>query len=467
MLGELHADLAGRTIEFRPAERRVLAALAVCCPGPVTYDALSDAVWGDAAPRSATRSLQTHVLRVRAAAGQGTVETVTGGYRLGRAVTVDAVRFSAACRTAGDSSDGVAAAVARWDETLALWRGPPFVDLEDWAPAVAERTRLVELRHHALEQRCAVALGVLPVDQVVSDAEVLVEAEPLRERRWALLMSSLHAAGRRADALRAFDRVRRVLATELGISPGHELVELHQSLLRDTEQRIATVTPAMGTARPYGNLPAALTTMIGRDDEIVRLATLVNQGRIVTLTGTGGVGKTRLALAIGEHLQHDLSGGVWFVELAKTHDPATVDPLIADALGLVGGDGRTVRERLIGAIGDRQMVLILDNCEHLLPAVADFVTDALARCRRLRVVTTSREPLAVAGERTVRVPSLPVDGAASQLFLVRAREADPDFSGQGTSTIAAIVRRLDGIPLAIELAASRYGPSGSTSSPDT
>jgi predicted ATPase/DNA-binding SARP family transcriptional activator len=458
VLGELHAGDDGRVIEFRPVERRLLAALAVRRSGPVGYDVLSDAVWGEAVPRSATRSLQTHVLRIRAAAGQDMVETVSGGYRLGQMITVDVDRFTASMRAAGDVAGG-AAAVARWDGTLALWRGVPFVDLDDWEPAVAERSRLFELRHRALEERCAVALGVLPVDEVVAEADRLVAAEPLRERRWALLMSSLHAGGRRADALRAFDRARRLLATELGISPGHELVELHQELLCDTDDgRLGEVT-SMRQSASRGNLPVPLTTMIGRDKDLARLASLVDQGRLVTLTGTGGVGKSRLALALGEQMREEVSGGVWFVELAKTHDPATVDPLIAHILGLVGGDGRTVRDGVVGTIGDRHLMLILDNCEHLLSAVADFVSDALVRCRRLRILTTSREPLAVPGERTVVVPSLPVD-AAAQLFLARTRDADPEFNGQDGSLVAAISRQLDGIPLAIELAAARVRTIG-------
>ena len=165
-------------IELRPVERRLIAALAVCSPDAVRYDALADAVWGDAVPRSATRSLQTHVLRVRSAAGSDAVETVSGGYRLGATVSLDVVTFTTLFRAA-DASDSGRAAVAAWDETLTLWRGVPFEELDDWPPAIAERARLTEMWQRGLEERCAAALGVAATAEVVAEAEWLVQAEPL------------------------------------------------------------------------------------------------------------------------------------------------------------------------------------------------------------------------------------------------------------------------------------------------
>ena len=459
VLGGLQACAPGRVIELRPVERRLLAALAVRRPDAVRYDALAEAVWGDAVPRSATRSLQTHVLRVRSVAGGDAVETVSGGYRLGATVSLDVVAFTALFKAAG-ASDDRRAALAAWDETLALWRGIPFEELEDWPPAIAERARLTEMWQRALEERCAVALGVLSAADVVAEAEALVQAEPLRERRWSLLLSSLDAAGRRAEALRAFDRARRVLATELGISPGHELNRLHETLLRDGDHLDDSPTASPRSARPNGNLPAPLTTIIGRDGQIERVAEMLTGARLITLTGAGGIGKTRLALAVGETIRNEVSGGVWIVELARTHEPDTVDALIAAALGLVTSGPQTVRDTVLGAIGDRQLVLVLDNCEHVLAPVADFIVAALGHCGRLRVLTTSREPLAVPGERTMVVPSLATDGAAAELFIARARDADPAFTGDDSASVAAITRHLDGIPLAIELAAARVRTIG-------
>ena len=259
MLGTLEARDGSDSIALRPAERRLLAALVACQPLPVRYDALAEAVWGEAVPRSATRSLQTHVLRLRSALGVDAVETVSGGYRLAHSVAVDADAFVEALRDATtlDSADGLTALEA-WDAALDYWHGMPFDELGDWPPAITERARLVELWHDAREQRCAVALTVRPAGDIVAEAEAMVLAEPLRERRWALLMTALAAAGRRPDALRAYDRARRILANELGISPGTELSRLHASLLREDVEDVAA-----GTAR--GNPLAAI---VGDGEEI-------------------------------------------------------------------------------------------------------------------------------------------------------------------------------------------------------
>jgi predicted ATPase/DNA-binding SARP family transcriptional activator len=458
VLGVLHARAGAGLVDLRPVERRLLAAVVVQRPESIRYDALADAVWGARPPRSATRSLQTHVLRIRASLGHDLVETTAGGYRLADHVELDSERFAAAVQSAGATEDP-ATALRRWNDALSLWGGDPFEDLDDWPPAVAERARLVELWDRALEGRCAASLSVLPPAEVIVEAERLVHLEPLRERRWCLLLTALAMSGRRADALRAFDRARRTLATELGISPGVELVSLHESLLSEES---APSAPGDGTGRPRpkGILPAAVSSILGRDDEVGLVHRLVLEGRLVTLTGAAGVGKSRLAVAVGEGLRSEVSGGVWWVELAATRAADAVDPLIASTLGFIPSGGRGEREAVIAGIADRELVLVLDNCEHLLNAVVDFVADALARCPNLRILTTSREPLAVPGEQTVRVSSLPVDGAAVDLFVARAREADPSFVADDPATLNAISRRLDGIPLAIELTAARVRTLG-------
>jgi DNA-binding SARP family transcriptional activator/tetratricopeptide (TPR) repeat protein len=263
VLGTLEARDGSHRIALRPAERRLLAALVACRPSAVRYDALADAVWGEAVPPSATRSLQTHVLRLRSALGVDAVETASGGYRLADAVEVDAGAFAEAVRIATtlDAADGLATLEA-WDAAVGHWHGTPFDELGDWPPAITERARLVELWHSALEQRCAVALTVGPAADTVAEAEAMVLAEPLRERRWALLMTALAAGGRRPDALRAYDRARRILANELGISPGTELSRLHASLLRED------VADDVAPRAPHANLPAAIATRIGRDEEL-------------------------------------------------------------------------------------------------------------------------------------------------------------------------------------------------------
>ena len=250
----------GSTVELRRAERRLVASLAVERPSGVRYDALAEAVWGDRVPVSARHSLQSHVQRIRAVTGDGLVQTVASGYRLGTDVQVDVDAFESAIERAGAADDE---APTLWAEALSWWRGPPFVDLDDWAPAVAERARLTELWNRAVEECCAAGLVTSDPTTVIAEAERLVHAEPLRERRWALLMTALAAAGRRPEALRTFDRARRTLATELGISPGAELAQLHAALVRDDAETIAAVHQVF-----VHNLPIQLTPLIGRATEI-------------------------------------------------------------------------------------------------------------------------------------------------------------------------------------------------------
>jgi predicted ATPase/DNA-binding SARP family transcriptional activator len=454
VLGDLAVVDGSRLIELRPVERRLVAALVAARPSGLRHDALAEAVWGEQAPPSAKHSLQAHVRRIRVVAGPDLIATSSGGYRIGENVVVDADTFEAAIGRA--TSTDAPEALAAWDHALSLWRGTPFDDLEDWPPATTERARMVELWYRAAEEHCAAALGESPGAEVVAEAERLAQAEPLRERRWALLMSALSATGRRAEALRTFDRARRTLATELGISPGHELTRLHEELLREGDEP----DHWLATRRGHGKLPAALTSLVGREVQLDLLDRLLSEGRLVTLTGPGGVGKTRLALEYASQRSTEVSGGVWWVELAATREPATIEQLIVTTLGITAGTAASARERIVDAIGDREMLLVLDNCEHVLAAVGVFAADVLAGCARLRVLATSREPLAVAGERPLAVPALPVDGAGVELFVARAREADPSFIADDADALDAISRRLDGVPLAIELAAARVRTLG-------
>jgi predicted ATPase/DNA-binding SARP family transcriptional activator len=451
VLGDVHVVDGSRAMEPRPLERRLLGALVVSRPSALSYDALAEAVWGQRVPRSAKHSLQAHVQRIRALAGPDLVVTAHSGYRLGAGIVVDADSFERAIDRASSSS--AAEALGCWDLALSMWRGIPFGDLDDWAPAGIERTRLVELWNRAAEERCAAALAEAPGADVVAEASRLVQAEPLRERRWALLMSTLDATGRRAEALRTFDRARRTLASELGISPGTELAQLHEALLRDR--------PVISVPTPRPALPYIVTSIVGRDEQLDALGWLLHESRLVTLTGPAGVGKTRLALAHATRRRGKVGGGVWWVELAAVREASAVEPLIASTLGIsFAAAGGAARDSIIGAIGDREMLLVLDNCEHLLEPVATFTAGVLTACPQVRVLTTSREPLAVAGERPMPVPPLPIDGAAVELFVTRTRESDPSFADDDARAIATISRRLDGIPLAIELAAARVRTLG-------
>ena len=345
-----------------------------------------------------------------------------------------------------------------WQEALAWWRGAPFDDLDDWAPAVAERARLMELWNRAVEERYAATLATSDPATVAAEAERLVHAEPLRERRWALLMTALEAAGRRPEAIRTFDRARRTLATELGISPGDELTQLHTVMVSagDAEQP-ETDRPAR---RMGGELPAPLTDIIGRSEEILLVADLLSTCRMVTVVGPGGIGKTRLALEVAHRVRGRFSAGAWSVELARISRPSAIEPLIVTMLSLGPTDSVTAGDALRRTIGNRSMLIVLDNAEHLLPELADVVARLLSGCARLRVLVTSREPLGVPGERVVRLTSLPVQGAGEELFCARARAVDASFVVDDLAALRAVSARLDGIPLAIELAAGRVRTVG-------
>ena len=276
-------------------------ASAACCVGGrpavgVAVRRLAEAVWGNRYHgRRSTRCRPTCGGSGRVA-GADLVATAQGGYRLGADVVVDVDAFEAAIDRAISSGD--ADAPARWDVALSLWRGTPFGDLDDWAPAGIERARLVELWNRAGEERCAVGARRVAGRGCRGRGRAAgAGSSRCVSGRWALLMSSLDATGRRAEALRTFDRARRILATELGISPGSELVRLHETLLQDEDESATS----LATRRPTGKLPAALTSIVGRDEQLALLSRLLTEGRLVTLTGPGGVGKTRLALGVRGH----------------------------------------------------------------------------------------------------------------------------------------------------------------------
>ena len=280
---------------------------------------------------------------------------------------------------------------------------------------------------------------------------------------------SLSRCARLVDAAHGGQVVLSAAAAELLVeSPVDEvgLIDLGGVALRDlarpdhvwqvTAPGLAVEFPALRHVRsPAGNLPFEASTLIGRSTEIDRIGTDLGDARLVVLTGPGGVGKTRLALAAATAVSAVFPAGAWLVELATSGDPADVDPLVVGALRFVPRAGLSARASIIDGIGDRHLLLVLDNCEHLLDTVADFVSDVIRHCPRLRILATSREPLGVDGERVVRVPSLSVDSDAAELFIDRARNADASFRAEPRALVEQICGRLDGIPLAIELAAAR------------
>jgi predicted ATPase/DNA-binding SARP family transcriptional activator/tetratricopeptide (TPR) repeat protein len=474
ILGPLEVyDADGNPIEVTGARlRTLLMRLALDAGRPVPPGALVDAVWGDRPPADEANALQTLVSRLRRALGNAaTVGQSPAGYRLGvEPDDVDAHRFerlwldgSAALR------DGAPAHASELlHAALALWRGPIEADAGDAVRAAA--VRLDELRVAAVVDRVTADVALGNGASAVPELEALTALLPLDERVAAAHVTALAHAGRQADALRAYERIRARLADELGVDPSTELQGAHLAVLRGEVDRIAA-----DDAVPRTNLKAQLTSFVGRDEEIARVGKALQENRLVTLVGPGGAGKTRLACEAGAKLL--TRDGVWLAELAPISDGADIAQTVLGALGLREKhllDRRSSRvaldaeARLVDVLSDKAPVLVLDNCEHVIDASARLAEHLLGQCPDLRVLATSREPLGIIGEVVLAVPPLgqPVADAPSaialeypavRLFADRAAAAQPDFSVDDTTvaTVIDIVRRLDGLPLAIELAAAR------------
>ncbi|WP_410609948.1 BTAD domain-containing putative transcriptional regulator [Amycolatopsis sp. lyj-109] len=441
--------------------RALLVRLALAGGRAVEPGVLVDAVWGDEPPSGTASALQTLVSRLRRAlaAADGVLVQVAGGYRLAVA-DVDALRFeqlTAAGRErlrAGDAE----AANAALAEAVALWGEPALVAAV--APAVA--TRLAHLSIEAVADLADAELSLGRVEPAAARLTALLAEHPAHERAAALLMDALAAQGRQAEALTVYERVRRTLADVLGADPG--------TALRDRHLRLLQPVPAPSPDRPRpAPLPAPLTSFIGRADDLARVGALLTTGRLVTVLGPGGAGKTRLALEAARRHGPD----VWLIDLASVTEPGKVVPAVLAGIGLRGGALFDARRRaggaepdvLVSALGGRDSLLLLDNCEHLIDAVAHLVATLLPRCPGLRVLATSREPLAVDGEALVPLGPLPLPGpdddvrevASVRLFTERAAAVRPGFDVDETTRadIVRVVRGLDGLPLALELAAAR------------
>ena len=473
VLGPIRAvDAAGRDVTPDGALQRRLLALLVLRRGRVVpVDTAIDALWPAAAPRDPVAALQNHVFRLRRGLPDGLISSVAEGYRLDPAlVDLDADRLAAATATGASDPDAEAAA-AVIDGVLVRWQGPAYPELADVDDGRAEAVRLDDLRTRAREARAERRLARGDTDGLVAELSALVDAQPGREAPVALLMAALEATGRRADALRAYDDFRRLLGDELGIEPSPALADRHAELLAGGAVPDATPgapvasdeTPARaasGHPPSHRRLPAPPTSLVGRDDLVAEVTERAGTHRVVTLVGPGGVGKTRLLLEAGHRLRAACPDRpVVLCQLATASRPTVVD-VVADALGIDARPGVPLTDRIADLLGDAHVVLLLDNCEHVVGPAAELVERLVTTCPHVSVLATSRERLRVPGEQVCAVPTLPVgdDGApAVQLFVDRARAVAPGFEPdeEARAGIAEIVRRLDGLPLAIELAAAR------------
>jgi predicted ATPase/DNA-binding SARP family transcriptional activator len=466
VLGPLEVAIDGAEVDLGGPRPRTLLGILIAHRGhPVPMDRLIDEIWGESPPPSSVGTVQAYVSRLRGLLGENVIVKRRSGYALDApSGAVDADVFADPALAEGSDE------TERLQTQLSLWRGRPFDDVAD-APSISqERTRLEELRLTLLERRIDLDLAGGRYRELTAELEGLVAANPYREKLAGQLMLALYQAGRQTEALGVFGSLRRRLL-ELGLSPSPELASLEEAILRQSPGLAAP-------ASPRHNLPAARSTFIGRRLELEGVVARLQEARLVTLTGAGGSGKTRLALEISRSLLGRFKDGVWWVELDQISDPGLVDDTIAVALGVIGtGEGLLPERRqgavtsqaLVDALAGKETLLVLDNCEHLVDSTAELVDQMLDRCPGLTVLATSREALAVPGETVWLVPPLEVlesdageGGDAVDLFMARARAASPAFrvDQDGARLVAEICRRLDGMPLAIELAAARVRAFG-------
>lgn len=461
-------------------ERALLAILAIHAGEVVSADRLIEDLWGADLPGNPPNALQVVVSRVRKAletpGSPSRLVTRKPGYVLDLSPgELDAGRFGHLVEQAQRAGlTGETRGLPLLDEALGLWRGPALAEFADEGFAREEITRLEEERARAVEMKTAARLALGQHGELVGELTALVAASPLRERLRGYLMLALYRSGRQGEALRVFQEGRRVLVDELGVDPGPELKELHQQIL--VQAPSLTAAPE-SRAAPRSNLPAPVTSFVGRHAELTHARELLRRSRLVTLTGPGGSGKTRLAIELAGDSLGSFPDGVWLVELEAVSEPALVPASLAAALGIgesaplgVSAEpARPLADKITDYLRGKELLVVLDNCEHLIDACAQVTGKVLKAAPKVRLLATSRERLGVGGEALLAVPPLGVPypqeldlgqiarSEAVQLFVDRATDVRHTFALDPSTAAAVchICRRLDGIPLAIELAAAR------------
>lgn len=419
----------GEPVDIGSAKSQaVLAALALSPGTSVTVSRLVELVWADEPPQTAHKALQWHIAQLRKRLGSDAIVRVGAAYRLDVAPdAVDVARFQRHVRD-GDFS-----------AALTEWGGTPLAGLD--APGLAAAVAgLTEQWLNAVEADLERRAGNDPRGVIGSLTE-LAERYPLRENVWALLMTALYRVDRQADALAAFRQARHHLVTELGVEPGPALRELESRIL-DQDTRLRE------RAAHEGYVPRRVGPLFGRDEDLQAIADALARSAVVTLVGPGGIGKTQLALAAAaDHGQ--------LIELAEITSPADVPRAVADALGVAQRQGRTLTQSIVAAFRSRSALLVVDNCEHVIDGAAELIRAVVSGCPQVHVLATSRERLSLAAEQVLAVGPLDLH-AGAELFNARATAADRTYDvAAHRDHVTEICRQLDGIPLAIELAAAR------------
>lgn len=450
------ADQGQELVVPGPTAATILAVLVTSAPAAVSSDRLVDAVWGEDPPRAARKSLQAHVSKLRRSlqpdrptTSDGVIESTSDGYRVASRVDSDLDDFRRQMAEAHCAADRRAA--------LDLWSGDALAGCVDTHVIAAERTRLAEERLNGIDAWAAASLAEGAPEPVILELERLVVEQPLREGTWTLLMHALAAAGRRRDALAAYQRARDVLVEEAGLEPGPSLQAAEQAVLFDVH---ASDEPAPGRSgglwpdrRP---IPPARSLVVGRSEDLRRIADLLDQARLITLTGPGGIGKTTLALDAARRHASRFVGGAILVDLVPAHDAGGVARALAAACGIrYLADESELLPVVAARLADAPTLLVLDNCEHVLDAAAALADGLLDLTESLTVLATSRQHLELEGEQVLALSPLGVEDAV-ELFHQRLRARHPDASLRSDlEQVASLCKALDGLPLAVELAAGR------------
>ena len=464
VLGAIELARASGAIISIPGSkmRGLVAVLALDAGNPVTLERLVDSLWGEQAVNG-TNVVHTTVSKLRRVLAEAADSIVTGpgGYqwRIDRD-DVDALRFEALVEQARQSRDDPSTVAELLGTALGLWRGPPLGGAPDTDHIGAARSRLAEMQRVAVEDLIDAQLVLGHHRRLVAEVEALVAAEPLRERRWGQLIRALYGSGRQAEALRAFGRARERLVEEIGVEPGPELRQLEAAVLaQDATVLGATAPPAdapIGDGfHRRGNVRYPVTQCVGREDDVVALTSLLGRHRMLTLTGPGGVGKTRLAQEACVEMKDRVPDGVWWVELATARTEGDAIAAVQRSLRMDAGgaDAHAALDSVTTVLANRDAVLVLDNCEHLLDVLAPPVAELLGRCGALRILATSREGFGIAAEAIYPVSPLSTSAAVA-LFEARLTGDVGDSAG-AADAIVQICERLDRLPLALELAAAR------------
>ncbi|WP_035770576.1 ATP-binding protein [Arthrobacter castelli] len=449
LAGVTAASDDGTPVDVGPQKcRAVLAALALSAGEVVPVSRLIGAVWGTDPPRTAEKTLQGYVAALRRNLGPECIRRIGAAYRLELGPeSVDVNRFR----------EFIAAGEA--DKALAEWTGTPLAGVD--APGLQSTVDgLTEQWLGTIELDLERRIDTDPATTVPTLTQLTAD-HPFREGLWAQLMTALYRAGRQADALTTYQRARHYLVEELGVEPGRRLRELERLIL-DHDERLQTATDRPGqdsgppaTATPGGNLPQRSPRLFGRKIECDTVLEMLEAQPVVTLVGPGGIGKTALGLTASRRWQDDGDRPVWYVELAEISSAADVPRAVSTALGVIERSETTLTESVIAVLRSRPALLILDNCEHVLDGAASLARAVAGHAPDSRVLATSREGLSITDEQQVILGPLDPAGAAAELFAERARAVSGESVAEHRPDVIQICRRLDGMPLAIELAAAR------------